>query len=176
MRGLLLIIAGMLIGAVAAFVGLGGKSAEVQRLQRGASGKLKELAAATALAQRDKEITNQHAAARGSIQQVLSQIPDQPRLAELIVLLDQALEASGVQLLQVSFSEQPAAGQPAVKTPEAAGALFLQAQVGGNYLQLRAFVRAIESLPRLVVIDRLLVTGSAGGIVAEISMRAFYLR
>jgi type IV pilus assembly protein PilO len=176
MRGQVLIIAGMVIGAVVAFLLLGPKWEAIQRAERDAKRKQNERVQLAAQMGRQAEIERQHAAARGAIEQLLAQIPREPQVDGLIVQLEQALQASGMRLLQFSYAPEPPPGRPVGPTPAGAGALFVQAQVGGSYPQLRAFVDAVEGLPRIVVIDRLSITGTGDGIVADVSMRSFYWR
>jgi hypothetical protein len=55
-------------------------------------------------------------------------------------------------------------------------ALAVHARVRGTYPQIRALVAAIEQSSRLLVIDRVALTGTDGGVVAEVQFRALYRR
>ena len=55
-------------------------------------------------------------------------------------------------------------------------AVPLQVRVRGRYPQIRALVQGLDDSPRLVVVDRLALTGTEGGIAAEFSLRALYAR
>ncbi len=134
-----------------------------------------ELRRATALAQQRAEVERRYAAERQAADQLLVRIPREPDLPDLILRLDDVLNRSGVELMEITFP--PEATSPA--TPgEAApvSGLPVQARVRGRYAQVRALVAGIEQSPRLLVIDRLTLSGSDAGIVAELQMRALYRR
>jgi len=104
----------------------------------------------------------------------------QVELARLLGLVDQRaqieerhLRLSNVQLRQISFTQVPvAAGNDAL--PAGMAAVPLQIQVSGDYLRLRAFVSALDQMPRALVVDRLAVTGVQNGVLADLTVRAFY--
>ena len=144
---------------------------EVSQARREVGRKRAELARTVALVQRSAEIERSHAAAREAQQALLVRIPHDPAVPELLARIGGLVDASGVQLLQISFA---AAGTPA---PTAAGlaSIALQVQVRGPYARIRSFVAAVEDLPRAMAIDRLVLTGTEGGIVAQFTLRALYL-
>lgn len=125
------------------------------------------------------QIEVQHAAARLALEGLRARVPAAPDLPGLIAGLDLAIETSGVQLLRLSFgkaegSAESQGNQAAVSAN--VGTLTLQLQVRGNYLQLRSLVGAVESMSRVVSVDRLTMTADRGGIMADFSMRAFFFR
>ncbi len=151
---------------------------EVAAARRDARRKQAELARATALAQQSTETEQKYAAAKQAAETLLARIPADPDLPDLIIRLDQAMEASRVGLLQITFlneSRPPEAG--AQSGPEGnVGSLPLQLRVRGTYPQLRALVQALEDSPRLVVVDRMALTGAETGIITELALRALFLR
>ena len=44
------------------------------------------------------------------------------------------------------------------------------------YPQIRALVQGFEESPRVVVVDRMTLSGSDAGIIVELSLRALFLR
>lgn len=150
---------------------------EVAAARRDARRKQAELAQATALAQQSTEIEQKYAAVRQEAEALLARIPADPDLPDLIIRLDQAMETSRVGLLQITFlneSPPPTAAQGG--TEGNVGSLPIQLRVRGTYPQLRALVQALEDSPRLVVVDRMAMTGAETGIVTELALRALFLR
>ncbi len=150
---------------------------EVAAARRDARRKQAELARATALAQQRTEIEQKYAAVKQEAETLLGRIPADPDLPDLIIRLDQAMEASRVDLLQITFVNEspPAAGAPGGAVGNV-GSLPVQLRVRGTYPQLRALVQALEDSPRLVVVDRMALTGAETGIVTELALRALFLR
>jgi Tfp pilus assembly protein PilO len=71
--------------------------------------------------------------------------------------------------MQLTFlPESPPAGN--------VGSLPVQLRLRGNYPQMRALVQSLEESPRLMVIDRVAFTGSETGIIADIIVRALFVR
>ncbi len=136
-----------------------------------------ELARLTALAQQRTEIIRKHAAMKQAAGDVLARIPADPGLPDLLLHLDAALTSSKVFLLQLTFltESSPPAGAPG-KGEGNVGSLPVQLRVRGTYPQMRALVQALEESPRLLVIDRLALTGSDVGIVADVVVRALFVR
>lgn len=150
---------------------------KVAAARRDAGRKQAELARATALAQQEDEVARQHAAAKAAAESLVARIPTEPDLPDLIIQLDQALTFSGVALLQVSFvgESTPAPGGQSGPAGDIAS-LPVQLRVRGTYPQLRVLVDALERSSRLVVIDRMALAGTEGGILSELVLRALYVR
>lgn len=135
-----------------------------------------ELARAVALIQQRDEIVRQYAAAKLDAESLLTRIPRDPDLPGLLSRLDLAMASSGVGVEQISFLEAPpAAGAPS-GTPGSVASLPLQLRVRGRYPQIRALVQGLDESPRLVVVDRITLTGTDAGITTELSLRALFLR
>ncbi len=135
-----------------------------------------ELRRGTALANQREEIERKNAAAKQAAQTLVARIPAEPDLPDLIIRLDQALAFSGVRLLQISFlSGAPqTAASPGTERP--LDSLPLQLRVRGTYPQMQTLVRELEDSARLVVIDRVALTGTETGIIADLALRALFLR
>ncbi len=148
---------------------------KVAAARRDAGRKQAELARATALAQQESEIERQHAAARAAAELLAARIPTGPDLPDLIIQLDEALTISRVVLLQISFQNEPApsTGQSGPAGPVAS--LPVQLRVRGSYPQLRALVEILERSPRLVLIDRLALSGTEAGILSDLTLSALYV-
>ncbi|MDQ7819888.1 MAG: type 4a pilus biogenesis protein PilO [Armatimonadota bacterium] len=165
------VLAGVLLGGLLYLPALLDLTAARREVVR----KSAELRRATALAQQRPEVESRYAAERRAAEQLLTRIPREPDLPDLIVRLDGALSGSGVELMEVTFPpETSSPASPAEPAP--VSALPVQIRVRGRYPQVRALVEAIERSPRLLVIDRVMVTGAEAGVVAELQMRALYRR
>jgi len=150
---------------------------EVAAARREARRKQAELARATALAQQSSEIEQKYAAVKQEAEALLARIPSDPDLPDLIIRLDQALESSRADLVQITFlaeSATPAAGQGGAAGD--VGSLPVQLRVRGTYPQLSALVQRLENSPRLILVDRAALTGADTGIVADLTLRALFLR
>jgi type IV pilus assembly protein PilO len=95
-------------------------------------------------------------------------IPNTPDLAGFIDATNSAAAASGIQFLSLAPS------QPAASKGAAISELRLSMAVKGTYFQVVDFVNRLDSMPRLVVVDGLNLTGDKGGAVsAQINARMF---
>lgn len=170
-RTLLVVLLTLLTAIVVFVLAFVPQLKDVRQAWRAARAKRAELTRTVALVQRGEEIEHAHAAAAVAQQNLLVGIPQDPAMPELLAGIGGAVEASGVALLQITFAESG--------TPTAAGAglmsLPLQAKVRGSYERIRSFVAGVEDLPRAAAIDRLVLSGTEGGIVAEFALRALYL-
>jgi Tfp pilus assembly protein PilO len=132
-----------------------------------------ELARLTALAQQRTEMIRKHATVTQAAHDLLERLPAEPGVPDLMLRLDTGVTSSRVFLMQLTFlPESPAVGQPEGNL----GSLPVQLRLRGTYPQMRALVRTLEESPRLLVIDRLAFTGSDTGIIADIVVRALFLR
>ncbi len=128
-----------------------------------------ELARLTALAQQRVEIVRKHATVKQAARDLLERLPPDPGVPDLMLRLDTAMTSSRVALMQLTFLPE----SPAVAT---VGSLPVQLRLRGNYPQMRALVQSLEESPRLMVIDRVAFTGSETGIIADIIVRALFVR
>ncbi|TMI77080.1 MAG: hypothetical protein E6H05_01630 [Bacillati bacterium ANGP1] len=148
-----------------------------ERLARSeARRKQAELTRAVALVQQRDEITRQYAAAKLDAEALLTRIPREPDLPGLLSRIDLAIASSGVGVEQISFLESPPAAGAQSGTPGSVASLPLQLRVRGRYPQIRALVQGFEESPRVVVVDRMTLSGSDAGIIVELSLRALFLR
>lgn len=128
-----------------------------------------ELARLTALAQQRTETVRKHAVVKQAARDLLERLPSDPGVPDLMLRLDTAMSSSRVALMQLTFlPESPAPGN--------VGALPVQLRLRGNYPQMRALVQSLEESPRLMVIDRVAFSGSETGIIADIVVRALFVR
>jgi Tfp pilus assembly protein PilO len=165
------VVAGVLVGGLVYLPALLDLAAARREIAR----KDAQLRRATALAQQRPEVERRYAAERLAAEQLLVRIPREPDLPDLILRLDEAIGRSGVELMEITFPPQPPAA-PAAGGAVSVDALAVHARVRGTYPQIRALVAAIEQSSRLLVIDRVALTGTDGGVVAEVQFRALYRR
>ncbi|MGH2398299.1 MAG: type 4a pilus biogenesis protein PilO [bacterium] len=145
---------------------------QVRTARQEAGRKKAELTRLVALVERRDQIEQQHAAALHAAHVIEGGLPRDPELPAIVAQLDDALTGSGMQLRQISFDPVPAsAGNAAIP---GIAAVPLRVQVGGDYRQLRAFIGALERMPRALTVDRLAVTAVQAGIIADLSIRALY--
>lgn len=179
-RVLLILAATAVAAVVLALVLFLPKLQDVRNARTGAQRRQAELARTAALVQQRPEIEQRYQETVRAEQSLLGRIPAGLQLPDLIVQIDRTLTLSRVDLVQLEFSEgeqKPEAGANASGgAPEGMGSLALRVQVRGSYPQLRTFVAAVETLPRIVAIDRVVMTQSEGAVLADVAMRAFYFR
>lgn len=97
-------------------------------------------------------------------------IPEEPRLAEFILQVQEAANASGIEWIAVNPTP-PTAG-PQAGTSD----IPIQMNVNGGYFQVQDFLVRLETLPRAVKIDSVnLGAGPAGlpNLTAALSMTMF---
>ncbi|HVM53150.1 MAG TPA: type 4a pilus biogenesis protein PilO [Acidimicrobiales bacterium] len=92
-------------------------------------------------------------------------VPDDPALAQLILDANQAANESGVEFLSIAPSV-PAAGSPATIT--------LSINVTGTYEAVLLYLRRLEELPRIIVVDTLSLSPSQSeaGLQLSVSLTA----
>lgn len=136
-----------------------------------------EVSRTAALLQAQSEVEQRLLAARRSTQNLLVRVPEGPQVPGLVAQIDDAVVISGVRLVQITFTTvEPTAEPGATQAPSGIGTLGLSIQVRGSYPQVRRFVTSTEASPRAVAIDRIVLTASDGGILADLTVRAFHLR
>ncbi|HXF81622.1 MAG TPA: type 4a pilus biogenesis protein PilO [bacterium] len=125
------------------------------------------------LVDRRAQIETRHRDAAAAARALEARLPREPALPAFVDALGRALQDAGVQLRQISFAQiPPAGGNDAL--PSGVAAVPVQIQVSGEYRRVRAFIGALEQMPRAVVVDRLAVTGAQRGVLVDLSLRAFY--
>ena len=83
-------------------------------------------------------------------------VPKQPDLAEFIIMANDIADQSGISFLSISPSP-PAAGTGAT-------VINLTISIGGSFFQLQDYLRLLEKLERLVIVDGVTISaGAAGG-------------
>lgn len=109
--------------------------------------------------------------------QLETALPDNPQLDQALNLLNQVAVQTGVILASLGPSTPAAAasGGPQAAASQAAGssAITLSMSVQGNLNQVKAFLSALQSLPRTVVVDKISLSGGTSS-TATISARIFY--
>lgn len=155
------------------------KIQDVRTARREVARKQDERVRLVSLVQARAQIEAEHSAASRALQGLRARVPTAPDLPGFIAAVDQAIGASGVHLLRIAYGKAETAAAPGGSQsggPATIGTLPLVLQVRGSYPQLRALVSTVESLPRTVSIDRVVMTAAGGGIVADITMRAFFFK
>jgi Tfp pilus assembly protein PilO len=95
-------------------------------------------------------------------------IPNAPDLAGFIDAANAAASGSGVDFLSLAPS------QPSASKGAAVSDLKLSMNVKGSYFQVIDFINRLDSLPRLLVVDGLNLTGDkTGSVSAQITARVF---
>jgi Tfp pilus assembly protein PilO len=97
-------------------------------------------------------------------------MPSDPHLAEFILLVQDASNASGIDWVSVSPSP-PAAG-----TTQGVSVIGIQMNVNGGYFQVQDFLVRLESLERAVKISTVNLAPGPGGLpqlAASLSMQMF---
>lgn len=107
-------------------------------------------------------------------------IPEDPQLAQFILQVQEAADASGVEWISVSPSPPAAAAGPAATagTPQAGGVrqVAISMSVEGGYFQVQDFITRLETLSRAVKISSVALTGGKDDpthLAAALSMNMF---
>ena len=82
-------------------------------------------------------------------------VPEQPDLAEFIIQANDIADQSGISFLSISPSP-PAAGTGAT-------VIGLNITIQGSFFQLEDYLRLLEQLERLVIVDSISISASSGG-------------
>ncbi|MDQ7843061.1 MAG: type 4a pilus biogenesis protein PilO [Armatimonadota bacterium] len=163
----------LLAAAAVTFVILLPATDQVRLARREAAGKQAELRRLGALVDRRAEIERRHRLAQTEARVLEAMLPRDPALPALLGLLGRAISDSRVELQQISFA--PAASTSGGEAlPAGVAAVPMQVVVSGEYSRLRAFVAALERMPRAVTVDRFAVTGADRGVTIDLTLRAFY--
>ncbi len=91
---------------------------------------------------------------------VEQQIPRRIDVPQLLAELTQAIDASGVRLADMTFPEQAPPGAAASQVSNLQEVAFI-VHIRGTFDQTVAFLRLVEALPRIVVVDTLGIAGQA---------------
>jgi Tfp pilus assembly protein PilO len=132
-----------------------------------------ELTRLVALVDQRARIEARHQQVADAARALEARLPREAALPAFVDALGGALRESGVQLRQISFAQIPSSGGNDA-LPAGMAAVPVQIQVSGEYLRVRAFIGALEQLPRAIVVDRLAVSGAQRGVLVDLSLRAFY--
>jgi Tfp pilus assembly protein PilO len=82
-------------------------------------------------------------------------VPEQPDLAEFIIQANQIASDSGISFLSISPAP-PAAGS-------GVSVVALTITIQGSFFQLEDYLRQLETLERLVIVDGITISASSGG-------------
>ncbi len=104
----------------------------------------------------------QHAETEAQLREVERRIPGSLEVHELVAELNSAMQASGVQLVEIAFPEaqpaqtgpQPRPGAPAGQVVDMQEVPF-SLRVRGTFAQTVAFMGQLETLPRVVAVQTL---------------------
>jgi Tfp pilus assembly protein PilO len=130
-------------------------------------------------AQQMETLVQQVPADSAKLKELQAALPDNPSLDAALVEIHQAAVAAAVQLVAVgpspvvtstsasSSSASSSSGTPGGQT------ITLTISANGSYPQLMSFVKLLTGLPRVVVIDRLQLSGGSQ-LTADIGARIFY--
>jgi Tfp pilus assembly protein PilO len=81
-------------------------------------------------------------------------VPEQPDLAEFIIQANDIADQSGISFLSIAPSP-PAAGT-------GASVINLTISINGSFFQLQDYLRLLEKLERLVIVDGITISASSG--------------
>jgi len=100
-------------------------------------------------------------------------VPDNPDLADALSQLQQVAQSTGVQLSQVGPSA------PVVPTAGSSGAtslpsVTLSLSASGTYAQTKAFLAALDQMPRTVVVNHLSMASNGPNLNTTLSAEIFY--
>ncbi len=109
-------------------------------------------------AKRERELTEEH------LRAVEGQIPEAIEVSKLVADLSRAIEASGVQFVEIAFAEgQPAQAGAATKAGGPAVANLQEfpfsMKIRGTFDQTVTFLAWVEAMPRMVVVETLGISG-----------------
>ena len=82
-------------------------------------------------------------------------VPEQPDLAEFIIQANEIADQSGISFLSIAPTP-PAAGTGG------ASVIALTISIQGSFFQLQDYLRLLEKLERLVIVDSLTISASGG--------------
>lgn len=107
--------------------------------------------------------------------QLEAEMPDNPQFDQALNQLQQAAAQTGVSVPSVTPSTPPEAGGSAGSAAQSQGipAISLTMSVQGTSQQLEAFLSALYSMQRTVVVDRVSMSGGTSTSMS-ISARIFY--
>lgn len=114
--------------------------------------------------------------------QLEAALPENPQLDQALNLLHQAAVQTGVTLANVAPTTPSGSSSGASPSQGASGgpAITLSLSVLGNPAQLEAFLSALNTLPRTIVVDKVSLSGggqsssSNSGGAASLTARIFY--
>jgi Tfp pilus assembly protein PilO len=101
---------------------------------------------------------------RSQLDRLRVAIPEQPNLAQFILDANDAADKAGIEFLSIT---------PALPTASASGgaaSVGLAMTISGGYFQVLDYLNRLDELPRIVVVDSINVTPSAGDRADELSV------
>jgi Tfp pilus assembly protein PilO len=92
---------------------------------------------------------------QAKLRQLDAAVPKNPDLAEFIIQANDIAESSGISFLSIAPTP-PAAG-------EGASVINLTISISGSFFQLQEYLRSLEQLERLVIVDGISISAGGGG-------------
>ena len=107
--------------------------------------------------------------------QLEAALPDNPQLDQALILIHQAAASSGVAVTSLAPTApgKSAGGQASQSAGPGAPSIAVSVTAQGGGAQIKAFLGALQGLPRTVVIDNVAL-GGGSTVTANISARIFY--
>ena len=100
--------------------------------------------------------------------QLQAELPDNPQLDQALNLLHQAAVQTGVTLASVAPTAPTGSSSGGGQAGGGGPALTLSLSVQGNFQQITAFLAALDTMPRTVVVDKFSLNGGSAAITARI--------
>ncbi len=125
--------------------------------------KTKELASVEEAANRLPAALRQRAEIDAQLRAMERQIPEHIQISEVVGRLSRAIDASGVQLIEVRF---PAGTQPSADPTDPVEVLPFTLKIRGTFVNVIALMRQLEAPPHLVVGQALAISGGGAAATA----------
>ena|GEM_PF-2321478 len=167
------------------------QTATLAILNRQIQVKTRDLAEMERVAARLPEAKRLHAAEIARLRAIERMIPSNIEVSDLVALMSRAIDASGVQLIEIAFpqgarslSDLPAGSpaSPASPAPSLLQELDFSLQIRGLFADIVALMDQVETLPRLVEVRTMDVSdtggpaGAAPVLTVTLGMKTFALR
>ena len=118
--------------------------------------KTRELASVEAVANRLPATERQRAQIDAQLKMMEQQIPDHIQISEVVGRFSRAIDASGVQLIEVTF---PTGTQPSADPNDPVEVLPFTLKIRGTFANVIALMQQLEAPPRLMVGQGLMISG-----------------
>ncbi len=135
--------------------------------------KTRELAGVEAIAGRLPAVERQRADIDTRLRAMEQQMPTHIRISEVVGRLSKAIDASGVQLVEVTF---PAGTQPSAQGADPVEEVPFTLKIRGTFATVIALMQHLEAPPRLIVGQALGISGGPPLLEITMDMKAFALR